>query len=167
MVVKLNTVRVLSLLAVNLDWTLQQLDIKNAFLNEELEEEVFMTIPSGFNKKNKENQVCKLKKSLYGLKESPRACTLGCKPSNTPIETGNISKDTRNSLEIVRHKRLVSKLTNSHTLNLTLLSRIKNGSRDIQECRLGLEKQEIECSGQQMLKLNLERLHKGYVKDNG
>lgn len=73
MVVKLNTVRVLSLLAVNLDWTLQQLDIKNAFLNEELEEEVFMTIPSGFNKKNKENQVCKLKKSLYGLKESPRA----------------------------------------------------------------------------------------------
>lgn len=70
-VAKLNTIRVLSL-AANLDWPLQQLDIKNAFLNGELEEEVFVTLPPGFSRADEENKVCKLEKSLYGLKQSPR-----------------------------------------------------------------------------------------------
>jgi len=46
-VAKLNTVRVLMSLAVNLDWPLYQLDIKNAFLNGELAEEVYMKMPPG------------------------------------------------------------------------------------------------------------------------
>ncbi|RVW87314.1 Retrovirus-related Pol polyprotein from transposon RE2 [Vitis vinifera] len=57
----------------NLDWPLHQFDIKNAFLNSELEEEVFMMLPPGFCKEEEETRVCKLKKSLYGLKQSPRA----------------------------------------------------------------------------------------------
>lgn len=70
-VAKLNTVRIL-LLAVNLDWPLHQFDIKNAFLNGELEEEeVYMCQPPGFEVKNE--NVCKLNKFLYGLKQSPRA----------------------------------------------------------------------------------------------
>ena len=71
-VAKLNTIRILLSLAANLDWPLHQLDIKNAFLNGKLEEEVFMDIPPGFSEGN-EGKVCKLKKSLYGLKQSPRA----------------------------------------------------------------------------------------------
>ncbi|RVW39496.1 Retrovirus-related Pol polyprotein from transposon RE1 [Vitis vinifera] len=70
---KLNTIRVLFSLAANLDWPLHQFDIKNAFLNGELEEEVFMMLPPGFYKEEEETRVCKLKKSLYGLKQSPRA----------------------------------------------------------------------------------------------
>ncbi|RVW27695.1 Retrovirus-related Pol polyprotein from transposon RE1 [Vitis vinifera] len=57
----------------NLDWPLHQFDTKNAFVNGELEEEVFMTLPPGFCKEEEEIRVCKLKKSLYGHKESPRA----------------------------------------------------------------------------------------------
>ncbi|RVW60936.1 Retrovirus-related Pol polyprotein from transposon RE1 [Vitis vinifera] len=72
-VAKLNTIRILLSLAVNQDWCLQQLDIKNAFLNEDLEEEVYMEIPPGFEESMAKNQVCKLQKSLYGLKQSPRA----------------------------------------------------------------------------------------------
>ncbi|KAE8723356.1 MORC family CW-type zinc finger protein 3 isoform 2 [Hibiscus syriacus] len=72
-VAKLNTVRVLLSLAVNLDWTLRQFDVKNAFLNGELEEEVFMEVPPGFDELKKDGRVCKLKKSIYGLKQSPRA----------------------------------------------------------------------------------------------
>ncbi|RVW54234.1 Retrovirus-related Pol polyprotein from transposon TNT 1-94 [Vitis vinifera] len=60
-------------LAINQDWCLQQLDIKNAFLNGDLEEEVYMEIPPGFEESMAKNQVCKLQKSLYGLKQSPRA----------------------------------------------------------------------------------------------
>ncbi|GAA0145524.1 transmembrane signal receptor [Lithospermum erythrorhizon] len=50
---KLNIVRVLLSLAANLDWSLYQLNIKNAFLNGDLDEEVYMTIPPGFDKTNK------------------------------------------------------------------------------------------------------------------
>ena len=72
-VAKLNSVRVILSLAANLDWPLHQLDIKNAFLNGELEEEVYMQIPSGLESSSTSNKVCKLRKSLYGLKQSPRA----------------------------------------------------------------------------------------------
>ncbi|RVW56778.1 Retrovirus-related Pol polyprotein from transposon TNT 1-94 [Vitis vinifera] len=72
-VAKLNTVRVLLSLAANLDWSLHQLDVKNAFLNGDLEEEVYMDIPAGLETTSNFNKVCKLRKSLYGLKQSPRA----------------------------------------------------------------------------------------------
>lgn len=48
------------------------MDVKNAFLNGELEEEVFIDVPPGFEEKC-EGKVCRPKKSLYGLKQSPRA----------------------------------------------------------------------------------------------
>ena len=44
------------------------MDVKTAFLNDFLEEEVYMSQPEGFVLKIKPNQVCKLKKSIYGLK---------------------------------------------------------------------------------------------------
>ncbi|KAH9763108.1 protein kinase domain-containing protein [Citrus sinensis] len=71
-VAKLNIVRVLLSIATNLNWPLQQLDVKNAFLNGDLKEEVYMDPPPGFSEKLRLN-VCKLQKSFYGLKQSPRA----------------------------------------------------------------------------------------------
>ena len=67
-VAKLNSIRVLLSIAVNLDQELFQFDIKNAFLNGELEEEVYMKIPPEFEKEERIGKVCKLHKSLYGLK---------------------------------------------------------------------------------------------------
>uniref|UniRef100_A0A2N9J916 CCHC-type domain-containing protein n=1 Tax=Fagus sylvatica TaxID=28930 RepID=A0A2N9J916_FAGSY len=54
------------------DLELEQLDVKTAFLHGNLEEEIFMEQPEGFKQPGTENLVCRLKKSLYGLKQSPR-----------------------------------------------------------------------------------------------
>ncbi|KAH9704751.1 hypothetical protein KPL70_011593 [Citrus sinensis] len=71
--VKINSIRVLLSLAVNSNWPLHQLDVKNTFLNGDLEEEVYMSSPPGFEERCGNGRVCRLKKSLYGLKQSPRA----------------------------------------------------------------------------------------------
>ncbi|CAL8115745.1 unnamed protein product [Prunus armeniaca] len=72
-VAKLNTVRVLLSLAANRDWPLLQFYVKNAFLDGDLKEEIYMDLPPGIPVTSKESVVCKLLKSLYGLKQSPRA----------------------------------------------------------------------------------------------
>jgi hypothetical protein len=72
-VAKMNTVRTMISIAANRKWKLYQLDVKNAFLHGDLQEEVYMSIPPGFNSNETEGKVCRLKKSLYGLKQSQRA----------------------------------------------------------------------------------------------
>jgi hypothetical protein len=54
-------------------WKIHQMNVKTTFLNGDLKENVFMSQPEGFVKKGQEHKVCKLIKSLYGLKQSPRA----------------------------------------------------------------------------------------------
>ena len=73
LVAKMNSVRILLSLAVNRDWPLHQFDVKNAFLHGDLEEEVYLDVPPGFEDSKTEGKVCRLKKSLYGLKQSPWA----------------------------------------------------------------------------------------------
>ena len=70
-VVKMNTVRVLLSLATQFVCDLQQFDVKNAFLHGELEEEIYMDLPPGFYMHLKRKKVCKLKKALYKLKQTP------------------------------------------------------------------------------------------------
>jgi hypothetical protein len=71
-VVKMTSIRtILSLVAVE-DLHLEQLDVKTTFLHGDLEEEIYMQQPQGYEVKGKENLVCRLKKSLYGLKQAPR-----------------------------------------------------------------------------------------------
>jgi Reverse transcriptase (RNA-dependent DNA polymerase) len=72
-VVRPTTIRVTLSLALNLNWTLRQLDVSNAFLNGDLNEQVFMQQPQGFTDPTNPDFVCLLHKSLYGLRQAPRA----------------------------------------------------------------------------------------------
>ncbi|KAJ9671309.1 hypothetical protein PVL29_025143 [Vitis rotundifolia] len=72
-VAKIASVRLLLSLAAMCSWPLYQLDIKNAFLHGDLAEEVYMEQPPGFVAQGESGLVCRLRRSLYGLKQSPRA----------------------------------------------------------------------------------------------
>ena len=71
-VARLTTIRVLLSLAASYGLIVHQMDVKTAFLNGELEEEIYMDQPDGFVVKGEERKVCKLLKSLYRLKQAPK-----------------------------------------------------------------------------------------------
>ncbi|GJV52340.1 putative RNA-directed DNA polymerase [Tanacetum coccineum] len=72
-VARIETVRVILALAGSNGWRVHHLDVKSAFLNGTLEEEVYVSQPEGYIKKGEANKVYKLSKALYGLKQAPRA----------------------------------------------------------------------------------------------
>jgi hypothetical protein len=59
-------------IAVAFYFEIEQMDVKTTLLHGDLEEEIYMKKPEGYAVKGKKELICKLKKSLYGLKQSPR-----------------------------------------------------------------------------------------------
>ncbi|CAL5381550.1 unnamed protein product [Camellia sinensis] len=72
-VARLDTIRLLLAIAAQKDWKIYQLDVKSAFLNGFLQEEIYVEQPEGFVMQGHEDKVYLLKKALYGLKQAPRA----------------------------------------------------------------------------------------------
>lgn len=72
-VVKNSTMRIVHSLVVTHGWILRQLDVRNAFLNENLQETIYMKQPPWFVRKERPVDVCLLNKALYGLRQAPRA----------------------------------------------------------------------------------------------
>jgi hypothetical protein len=70
-VAQLDSVRLLIALAAHEGWQVHHMDVKSAFLNGDLQEEVYIEQPTGFIVTSKEHKVLKLKKSLYGLHQAP------------------------------------------------------------------------------------------------
>ncbi|XP_074347279.1 uncharacterized protein LOC141686120 [Apium graveolens] len=110
LVAKMTTVRALLAVAAMEDWITLQMDVSNAFLHGELNETIYMKMPQGYFYKgcrinsqsiatlNAENNnlVCRLKKSLYGLKQSPRLWFH--KLSQTLLNLGYIQSKSDHSL---------------------------------------------------------------------
>ena len=71
-VAKFTSIRIISALTAYYDLELHQMDVKTAFLNGMLEEEIYMNQPGGFVERGNEGKVCKLNRSRYGLKQASR-----------------------------------------------------------------------------------------------
>ena len=67
------SIRTIMALASMMKWSIHQMDVKTAFLNGMIEEEVYLKQPQGFEFKERVTHVCNLKKDLYGLKKVPRS----------------------------------------------------------------------------------------------
>jgi hypothetical protein len=71
-VVKIVSIQIVLALVASLDLELEKLDFKTSFLNGDFNEEIYMEQPEGFIQNHNNKILCKLNKSLYGLRQSPR-----------------------------------------------------------------------------------------------
>ena len=69
---KISSIQVVLSLASSMNMEIEQLDVKTVFFHSDLEEEIYMEQPEGFEIKGKEKLVCRLRKSLYGLRQALR-----------------------------------------------------------------------------------------------
>ena len=72
-VAMIKSIRILLAIAAYYDYEVWQMDVKTAFLNGDLEEEVYMTQPEGYTSKAHPNKLCHLQRSIYGLKQASRS----------------------------------------------------------------------------------------------
>ncbi|GJR47303.1 retrovirus-related pol polyprotein from transposon TNT 1-94 [Tanacetum coccineum] len=92
LVTRLDAIRIFRAYAAHINMIVYQMDVKTAFLNGILREEVYVSQPDRFVDQDNLNHVYKLKKPLYGLKEAPRACD----PVDTPmVEKSKLDEDTQ------------------------------------------------------------------------
>jgi len=90
-VVKHTSIRMLLAIIAQFDLELKQMDVKTTFLHGELEEKIYMKQHEGYIQEDKENKVCLLKKSLYGLKQPPGSGINGSTLSRSRPNTTDVS----------------------------------------------------------------------------
>jgi hypothetical protein len=91
--VRFASIRLILSIVAKQDLELFQMDVKTAFLNGELDEEIYMAQPAGFEAKGHERKVCRLKRSIYGLKQSSRQWYLRFHDSITSFGFEMIEED--------------------------------------------------------------------------
>ena len=69
----MNTIRTILSIIASYKWELHQMDVKSSFLNGDLKGDIYMQQPLGFISAESSSLICKLHKSLYDLKQEPRA----------------------------------------------------------------------------------------------
>nr|GEZ30293.1 retrotransposon protein, putative, Ty1-copia subclass [Tanacetum cinerariifolium] len=94
LVARLEAIRIFLTYAAHKNIVVYQMDVKTAFLNGNLREEVYVSQPDGFVDPDNPNHMYRLKKALYGLKQAPRACFESCDLVDTPmVEKPKLDED--------------------------------------------------------------------------
>uniref|UniRef100_A0A803QNU0 Reverse transcriptase Ty1/copia-type domain-containing protein n=1 Tax=Cannabis sativa TaxID=3483 RepID=A0A803QNU0_CANSA len=150
LVAKFNTLKLLFALAAINNWHLHHMDINNAFLHGDLHEDVYMKLPQGYTPKSPipPNAVCRLQKSLYGLKQASRqwpftlqllqetGC-LGTKPVTTPMEPNTkLNNETGKLLDNpTQYRSLIGKLIYLTITRLDMAFSVNKLSQYLQQPR--------------------------------
>nr|GEU73923.1 integrase, catalytic region, zinc finger, CCHC-type, peptidase aspartic, catalytic [Tanacetum cinerariifolium] len=101
-VARLDAIRIFLSFAAHMNMIVYQMDVKKAFLNGNLREEVYVSQPDGFMDQDNLKHVYKLKKALYGVKQAPRACD----PVDTPmVEKSKLDEDKQGKAVNPTHYR--------------------------------------------------------------
>ena len=149
------SIRLLLAMVAHLDLELFQMDVKTAFLNGNFEEEIYMDQPIDLAWKGQEDKVCRLKRSIYGLKQSSRSSYLRFHEAKTSFGLSMISEDhyvyVKRSTEAVMFLTLYIDDILLARNNLEMIEATKKwlpsvfDMKDIGEARyiLGVEKLEI------------------------
>ncbi|GJX42776.1 retrovirus-related pol polyprotein from transposon TNT 1-94 [Tanacetum coccineum] len=105
-VARLDAIRIFLAYAAHMNMIVYQMDVKTAFLNGILCEEVYVNQPDGFVDEDNQNHVYKLKKALCGLKQAPRACMESSDPVDTPmVEKSKLDEDSQGKAVDPTHYR--------------------------------------------------------------
>nr|XP_016480597.1 PREDICTED: uncharacterized mitochondrial protein AtMg00810-like [Nicotiana tabacum] len=99
-------IRCILAIIVKKGWGLYQLDVNNAFLHEDLHKEVYMKFPAGFPSPSP-THVCRLKKSLYGLRQASRQCGCGSSVSQVAVYIDDILLTGNNEQELTELKHFL------------------------------------------------------------
>ena len=93
-VAMIKSIRIMLAIATYHDYEIWQIDVKTAFLNRNLQEEVYMTQPEGFESKGNSYKVCKLQKFVYGLKQASRSWNINFDETNKEYDFINNKDET-------------------------------------------------------------------------
>ena len=149
-VARLESIRLLLALAAGKGWPVHHMDVKSAFLNGDLEEEVYVQQPPGFAASGKEHLVLRLRKALYGLKQAPRAwntkldaCLIQLGFTRCESEAGMYARGTNGRLLVgVYVDDLVITGSNSSTIEafkLEMMEQFKMSDLGLLTYYLGIE----------------------------
>ncbi|GKA46038.1 gag-pol polyprotein [Tanacetum coccineum] len=104
-VAKITIVRTLIAVDSSCQWKISQMEVKNAFLNSDLKEEVYMKPPLAIP--HQSGEVCKLRKALYGLKQAPRACVRLVRNLNGTLSIAFIIRNVKITLRLEEFARIL------------------------------------------------------------
>ncbi|GJX40721.1 retrovirus-related pol polyprotein from transposon TNT 1-94 [Tanacetum coccineum] len=109
---RLESIRILLSYACAHDFKIFKMDVKSAFLNGFINDEVYVSQPPGFVNFEKPNHVFKLKKALYGLKQAPKACLEDSKPIKTSMssETKLTRDDVGEFVDDTKYRGMIGSL---------------------------------------------------------
>nr|GEU58415.1 retrovirus-related Pol polyprotein from transposon TNT 1-94 [Tanacetum cinerariifolium] len=134
-VTRLESIRILLAYAFALDFKLFQMDVKSAFLNDLIDEEVYVAQPSGFTDFENSDHVYRLKKALYDLKQAPKAWSVGSSGNTNGLDA-IVSKLDNLGRDIKKLKE------NVHAIQVGC--QIYKGTHFDKECPLNEEVKEVE-----------------------
>ncbi len=153
-VAKMTIVRVIIVMAAIEGWSLHQMDVKNVFFHGDLHEEMYMEQPPGYVDQTHPNLVYRLKKVLYGLKQTPRAQSdkIGQYLVTSGFQTSNANfslyvKKTNHGIVIIIiyvDDLIITRNSDANIFDLKKLLKQKFGMKDLGELRYFLDIEVIQ-----------------------